>query len=87
MHEVLSGQKDIIPKVDASGIGLVTALLQERDDPSCRYDEVPGSVMLQPITFATKSISSTEGWNSKLEREALRILHGLEKFHHYCFSH
>ena len=41
---------------------------------------------LQPIAFASKSLTSTEHRYSNLEREALGILHHLEKFHHYCFT-
>ena len=41
--------------------------------------------ILRPITFANKSLSSAERRYSNIEREALGILHGLKKFHHYCF--
>ena len=43
--------------------------------------------MFQPITFARKSLSGSEWWYSKIEWEALRIMHGLEKCHHYCSAH
>ena len=39
---------------------------------------------LCPIAFASKHLSSAEQWYSNTEWEALGILHGLEKFHHYC---
>ena len=42
--------------------------------------------MLWPIAFASKSLSHTEWMYSNIEREALRILYGLEKFHHYYFA-
>ena len=42
--------------------------------------------MLQPIAFASKRLSSMKQRYSNMEREALRILHGLEKFHHCWFA-
>ena len=39
----------------------------------------------RPIVFASKSMSSVERRYSNIEREVLGILHGLEKFNHYCF--
>ena len=74
----MMSENDYTQKTDVSGGGLCATLLQVRDDLSCRYDEVPD-------TFGSKSLSSTEQWYSNMGREALRILHGLEEFHHYCF--
>ena len=65
---------------------LGTTLLQVRDNLNCRYDEVPDNTMLHPIIFARKSLSSAEWQYSNIEREVLGTLHGLEKFHHYCFA-
>ena len=39
-----------------------------------------------PIAFASKSLTGTEHRYSNIEREVLAILHGLEKFYHYCFA-
>ena len=39
-----------------------------------------------PIAFASKSLTSAEHRYSNIQREALGMLHGLEKFHHYCFA-
>ena len=36
--------------------------------------------------FASKSETSAEWRYSNIEREAMGILHGLKKFHHYCFA-
>ena len=72
-------------ETDASGIGLGAALLQTRSGTNCPRDKVPGNSKLSPITFESKSLSSTERRYSSIEREALGILHGLGKFHHYCF--
>ena len=41
---------------------------------------------LWPIVFTSKSVSGTELQYGNIEWNALGILHGLEKFHHYCFT-
>ena len=41
---------------------------------------------LYPHAFVSKSLSATEERYSNIEWEALGILHGLDKFHHYYFS-
>ena len=73
-------------ETDMSGIGLRAALLQLRDDTSCQTHMAPDNTILCFITFARKSLMGTESRYSNIECEALGILHGLEKFHHYCFS-
>ena len=52
---------------------------------NCKHDKIPDNAILQPITFATKSLSSVEWCYSNMGCEALGILHGLEKFYHYSF--
>ena len=47
---------------------------------------VPNITILHLFTFASKSLTGTGCRYSNIEREALGILHGLEKFHHYCFA-
>ena len=49
-------------------------------------DMVPHNTILCPIAFASKSLTGADCRYSNIEREALGILHGLEKFHHYCFA-
>ena len=49
-------------------------------------DMVPDNTVLCPITFASKSLTGIRHRYSNIEMEALGILHGLKKFHHYCFS-
>ena len=39
-----------------------------------------------PVSFDSKSLSSVEWQYSNIKREALGILHWLEKFLHYCFA-
>ena len=44
------------------------------------------NTILCPIAFASKCLTGAEHRYSNIERETLDILHGLEKFHHYCFG-
>ena len=46
----------------------------------------PDNSILRPITFASKRLSHAEKRYNNIERETLGILHGLEKFHQYCFA-
>ena len=80
-------RKPLYLETDAWGLGLGATLLQARDDLNCGYDEVLGNTMLWPIAFTSKSLSNTEWLYNNIEKEAPRILHGLEKFNHYCFTH
>ena len=73
-------------ETDVSGIGLGAALLQLHDNTTCLEGMTPDNTILCPITFASKSLPGMEWRYSNIECEALGILHGLEKFHHYCFS-
>ena len=73
-------------ETDASGVGLGAALLQMHEGTTCQKDTVPDNTILHPITFASKSLTGTECRYSNVEREALGILHGLKKCHHYCFA-
>ena len=62
------------------------ALLQLCNNMMCQKDIVADNTMLHPIAFASKSLTEAEQRYSNIKREALGILQGLEKFHHYCFS-
>ena len=77
--------KPLYIKTDASGIGLGAALLQTRSNTSCHRNEAPNNNILRPIAFASKNLTTTEKWYINIEGEALGMLYGLEKFHHYCF--
>ena len=79
------GTKPLYLETDASGIGLGAVLLQIRDNMGCQKDTAPDSTILCPITFASKSLTGAEQRYSNIECQALGILHGLEKFQHYCF--
>ena len=73
-------------ETDASGIGLETTLLQLRDNMNCPKDTAPDKTIIHPIAFASKSLTGAEQRYSNIKPEALGILHGLAKFHHYCFG-
>ena len=73
-------------ETDASEIRLGAALLQTRSSTSCPKDKAPDNSILKPIMFAGKSLPSAERRCSNIKREALGILHGLRKIHHYCFA-
>ena len=73
-------------ETDASGVGLGAALLQLHNDTACQGEMAPDNTSLRPNAFASKSLTGAEQRYSNIEWEALGILHGLEKFHHYCFG-
>ena len=78
--------KPLYLKTDASGISLRAALLQVRDNTTCQTHMAPDNTILCPIAFASKSLTGMECRYSNIKCKVLGILHGLEKFHHYCFS-
>ena len=78
--------KPLYLETDTSRIALGAALLQTRDGTSCPKDSTPDNTILQPIAFASKSLTSTECRYRNIEKEALGILHGLKRFYHYCFA-
>ena len=78
--------KPLYLETDASDVGLGAALLQMCEGTTCQKDTLPDNTILQPIAFASKSLTGAEHRYSNIEREALGILHGLENFHHYCLA-
>ena len=73
-------------ETDASRVGLGVALLQMHEGTTCQKDIVQDNTILHPTAFASKSLTGAECRYNNIEREALGILHGLKKFHHYCFA-
>ena len=63
---------------------LSAALLQTLEGATFQKDTVSEKTILCPIAFASKSITGAEHRYSNIEREALGILHGLEKFYHFA---
>ena len=78
--------KPLYLETDASGVGLGSALLQMCKGTTCQKGTAPDNTILHPITFAGKCLTGTECRYGNIEREALAILHGFKKFHHYCFA-
>ena len=78
--------KPLYREMDASRVDLGATLLQTRNGTNCPGDEAPDNSKLRPIACTSKSLSRAEKRFSNIEREALGILYGLEKFHHYCFA-
>ena len=75
--------KPLYLKTDASRVGLGSALLQTQEGTTCQKDMMPDNTIMHPIAFASKSLMDAEHGCSNIEREALGILHGLEKFYHF----
>ena len=71
---------------DTSGVRLGTSVLQVRYVMWYPRNEAPYNTTLWPIALSSKSLKSMETHYSTIERQTPGILHGLEKFHHYCFS-
>ena len=71
-------------ETDASGIGLSAGLLLIRESMNCTCDKTLNITILRPIAFASKSMSNAARHYSNIEREALKIFHGLWNIHHYC---
>ena len=78
--------KPLYLETDASRIGLGVALLQTCEGTACQKDIALDNTNLNPIAFASKSLTGAECRYSKIEREALGIIHGLKKFHHNHFA-
>ena len=78
--------KPLYLETDASGVSHGAAMLQLCDNMACQKGLAPNNIILHPIAFASKSLTSVEWRYSNIGCEALGILHGFEKFHHYCFG-
>jgi len=63
-------KKELTIQCDASERGLGAALLQEG----------------QPIAYASRALTDTETRYAQIEKEALAIVHSVEKFNQYTFG-
>ena len=73
-------------EMDASKVGLGAALLQPQENYEYSDQDTPPTEDLRPVAYASKSLTSAESNYSNIEHEALGVVHGLEKFHHYCYG-
>ena len=78
--------KTLYLETDASRLGLGAAMLQLCNNMVCQKGVAPDNITLYPIVFHCNSLTGAELRYSNIKHEALGILHGLEKFHHYCFG-
>lgn len=81
--------EDLFVESDASKRGLGAALLQVDTEAAREHEsmgDIPDTEVLRPIAYASKALTETEQNYSNIEREALGILHALEKFHHYTYG-
>ena len=67
-------------------LALGVVLLQLRDNTGCQNDTAPDNTILCPIAFVSKSLTGAKQRYSNIKCRVLGILHGLEKFHHYCLG-
>ena len=77
--------KPLYVDTDVFGIGLGSTLLQTRKGATYPRDIAPDSTILRPITFASKSLTSTEQRYSNIKRGIVYIAWAW-KFCHYCFA-
>ena len=63
-------------ETDSSGYGVSAVLFQREND----------SVEWHPVEFASRTLNSAERNYSNIEREALSIIFGVEKFKHYLLG-
>ena len=85
MHEVLQWRTPILGYW-YTRLGWGARILQARGGLGFQWHDAPNNTVLHPIAFARKGITSAETRNSIIKREALGIIHGLEKVHCYCFA-
>ena len=77
--------KPLYIEMDSSVVEMGCALLQTKSSTCCSRDKAPDNSILRPTVFSSKNLSSAEKRYSNIEREAIVILYGPEKLHHYCF--
>ena len=83
----MKNKKQLLLETNALGVCLGASLLQAKGGMQFPRNEAQNNAVLQPVVFASKSLTSTDTHCSSVEIEALGMLHGLEIIHHYCFSH
>ena len=80
-------KQDLYLGVGASKLGLGTVILQSQTDQipnNADNDFIPTN--LQPVAYASKSLTASEQDHVNIEREFLAVLHWLEKFYHFTYT-
>ena len=80
-------RKPLYIEVDTSKKGIGAVMLQE--DPIVKDDSKPGSDIptnLRPISYASKTLSSTESNYSNIECELLGLLFAITHFKHFTYG-
>ena len=72
---------------DVLGVGLSAVLMQVMDRMQFPRNEVPWQCNTMANSVLNNNLTSTETWCGNIEKEALGILHDLEKLNHYCFTY
>ena len=76
-------KQDLHLEVNVSNVGLGALLLQSQSDQRQDGNDtyfIPTD--LQPVAYASRSLTVPNRIMPKIERELLAVLYGLEKFHH-----
>ena len=73
-------------ETELSGVKLWAGILLVRDEMWLPKDDASDNIVLWPIAFTSRCLTTAETHHSSIERDALDILHCLETFHHYCFT-
>ena len=68
--------RKLVPSGDACPFGLRADLSQVMEDGAER-----------PISYASRSLTDTEKRYSQLDKEALAVIFGVNKFHQYLYGH
>ena len=79
------GTQPLYLGIDVSRIGLGSCSTTNQKQYKLPKRQSTRQQHPQTPAFAGKSLSNVERIYSNIQREALGILHSLEKLHHYCF--
>ena len=78
--------EELYLEIDVYTVSLGASLPKMRDGMLLPRNKALDNAVLWQTALVSKSLTSAEPHYSTTEREALSILHGPGKFHHYCFT-